>query len=106
MSTREMFETAATAVGAKPPRFGVPLARAVRVRGLSSVWRAGVLRRDFPMNVTGVRLLHIMSPADHGKATRELGWRPRPTAESIRRAAEFYVEQEAAGQTVSSRMAR
>ena len=33
MSMREMFETAATAVGAKPPRFGVPLARAVRVRG-------------------------------------------------------------------------
>ena len=65
-----------------------------------------VLRRDFPMNVTGVRLLHIMSPADHGKAMRELGWRPRPTAESIRRAAEFYVAQEAAGQTVSSRMAR
>ena len=44
------------------------------------------------MNVTGVRLLHMMSAADHGKATRELGWRPRPTAESIRRAAEFYVE--------------
>ena len=44
------------------------------------------------MNVTGVRLLHTTSPADHGKATRELGWEPRPTAESIRRAAQFYVE--------------
>jgi dihydroflavonol-4-reductase len=44
------------------------------------------------MNVAGVRLLHIMSAADHGKATRELGWNPRPTAESIRRAAQFYVE--------------
>ena len=105
MSTREMFETAATAVGAKPPRVGVPLALLYAFGGFLGL-ASRVLRRDFPMNVTGVRLLHIMSPADHGKATRELGWRPRPTAESIRRAAEFYVEQEAAGQTVSSRMAR
>ena len=44
------------------------------------------------MNVTGIRLLHIMSPADHGKATRELGWNPRPTADSIGRAAQFHVE--------------
>ena len=105
MSTREMFETAATAVGAKPPRFGVPLAVLYAFGGILGL-ASRMLRRDFPMNVTGVRLLHIMSPADHGKATRELGWRPRPTAESIRRAAEFYVEQEAAGQTVSGRMAR
>jgi nucleoside-diphosphate-sugar epimerase len=34
----------------------------------------------------------MMSAADHSKATRELGWDPRPTAESIRRAAQFYVE--------------
>ncbi|MGV0602117.1 NAD-dependent dehydratase, partial [Mycolicibacterium pulveris] len=36
---------------------------------------------------------HIMAPADHSKATRELGWHPRPTAESLERAAHFYVEQ-------------
>ena len=91
MPMREMLETAATAVGAKPPRFGVPLALLYAFGGmLGGVSR--LLRRDLPMNVTGVRLLHIMSPADHGKATRELGWRPRPTAESIRRAAQFYVE--------------
>ena len=90
MSMREMFETAASAVGAKPPRLGVPLAVLYALG-----WTLGVagrlLRRDFPMNLTGVRLLHITSPADHGKATRELGWKPRPTAESIRWAAQFYV---------------
>ena len=91
MPMREMFETAATAVGAKPPRFGVPLAAAVCDADSLGI-RESLLRRDLPMNVTGVRLLHIMSPADHGKATRELGWEPRPTAESIRRAAQFYVE--------------
>ncbi len=92
MPMRQMFETAATAVGAKPPRFGVPLAMLYAVGWVMGA--AGrVLRRDISMNVTGVRLLHIMSAADHSKAARELGWRPRPTAESIKRAAKFYVEQ-------------
>jgi dihydroflavonol-4-reductase len=92
MPMREMLSTAATAVGAKPPRFGVPLALLYAVGWVMGM--AGrVLRRDLPMNVTGVRLLHMMSAADHSKATRELGWQPRPTAESIRWAARFYVEQ-------------
>lgn len=103
MPMRDMLATAASAVGAKPPRFGVPLA-AMYAFG----WVLGVasrlLRRDLPMNVTGVRLMHIMSPADHGKATRELGWTPRPTAESIRRAAQFYVEQQRAGHGLNSRL--
>ncbi len=37
MSMREMFETAATAVGAKPPRFGVPLAALYAVGYASSI---------------------------------------------------------------------
>ena len=85
-------ETAATAVGAKPPRFGVPLAAAYAFGGALSV-ASRLLRRDLPMSVTGVRLLHIMSEADNGKAKRELGWQPRPAAESILKAAQFYVEQ-------------
>jgi dihydroflavonol-4-reductase len=92
MPMRDMLATAATAVGAKPPRFGVPLALLYAVGWVMGA--AGrILRRDPPMNVTGVRLLHMMSPADHSKATRELGWQPRPSAEAIRRAARFHVEQ-------------
>jgi nucleoside-diphosphate-sugar epimerase len=103
MSMREMLQTAATAVGAKPPRFGVPLAVFYAVGALTGA--AGrILRRDLPMNVTGVRLAHIMAPADHSKATRELGWSPRPTAESIREAARFYVEHRDG--SLSSRMLR
>jgi dihydroflavonol-4-reductase len=91
MSQREMFETAATAVGARPPRLGVPLAL-LKAGGYAASLVSRLLRRDLPLNATGVRLLHMTSPADHGKATRELGWKPRPTAESIRRAAKWYVE--------------
>jgi dihydroflavonol-4-reductase len=91
MSMREMFETAANAVGAKPPRVGVPLV-AVRAAGYAASIAGRLMRRDLQINATGVRLLHMTSPADHGKAVRELGWNPRPAADSIRRAAQFYVE--------------
>ena len=37
-----------------------------------------------------MRLMHIMPTLDHGKAERELGWRPEPIHDSIRRAAHFY----------------
>ncbi|MDF3338771.1 NAD-dependent epimerase/dehydratase family protein [Mycolicibacterium septicum] len=91
MSQRQMFTTAAEAVGARPPRFGIPMAP-LYVFG----WFAGMSNRlfgtDFPMNLTAARLMWLTSPADHGKATRELGWQPAPTAESIGRAARFYVD--------------
>ncbi|MGV0875234.1 NAD-dependent epimerase/dehydratase family protein [Mycolicibacterium sp. XJ879] len=93
MPMRELLQTAATAVGAKPPRFGVPLAAMYAV-GFAADVMSRLLRRDLPINVTGVRLLHTTSPADHSKAARELGWQPRPTVESIRRAAQFYVDRE------------
>ena len=91
MSMRELFETAARAVGAKPPRLGLPLPALYAV-GYCLSAASRLLRRDFALNLTGVRLLHLTSPLDHGKAMRELGWKPRPTAESIRRAAQWYVD--------------
>jgi nucleoside-diphosphate-sugar epimerase len=103
MSMRELMQTAATAVGAKPPRFGVPLATFYAFGGILGA--AGrLLRRDMPMNVAGVRLAHIMTAADHSKAERELGWKPRPASESIREAARFYVEQQQTGNGVTSRL--
>lgn len=91
MPMREMLETAATEVGAKPPRFGVPLPLVYVSVGIAGVV-GRLLRRDIGINTTGIRLLHIMPRADHSKATQELGWHPRPTAESIRSAARFHVE--------------
>ncbi|OFB44662.1 NAD-dependent dehydratase [Mycolicibacterium sp. (ex Dasyatis americana)] len=91
MSQREMFTTAAQAVGARPPRFGIPMAPLYAMG-----WVLGLSNRlfgtDFPMNLTAARLMWLTSPADHSKATRDLGWKPAPAAESIARAAQFYVE--------------
>lgn len=91
MSQREMLTTAAAAVGARPPRFGIPMAPLY-----AAGWVLGMSNRlfgtDFPMNLTAARLMWLTSPADHSKATRDLGWKPAPTDESIGRAAEFYVD--------------
>jgi nucleoside-diphosphate-sugar epimerase len=96
MSMRELLTTAADAVGAKPPLVGLPLPAMYVIGGILGL-ASRILRHDLPMNVVGVRLMHVMSPADHSKATRELGWSPAPTKESIRRAARFYVENAGAG---------
>lgn len=101
MSMKDLLGTAADAVGAKPPRFGLPLVAIYAMAGLAGVV-GRLLRREVPLNVQGVWLLHAMPPADHSKATRELGWHPHPTAESIRRAAHFYVEHN--GHADTSRM--
>ena len=89
MSARELYETASDACGAQPPRFGIPL-KAMYAMGFGGDLWARVLRRDIPLSVLSVRLMHIMSPMDHGKAERELGWQPEPVHESIRGAARFY----------------
>lgn len=91
MSQREMLTIAAEAVGAKPPRFGVPMALVQAVSALAGVSNR-LLGTDIPLNPASARLIALTSPADHAKATRDLGWHPGPTAEALRRAARFYVE--------------
>ena len=92
MTWQEIFETAADAVGTRPPRLGIPF-RAWQVSGVLGEVASHVLRRDMPVNKVSARLAHIMSPMDHSKAVRELGWRPSPTPDAIRKAAQFYEEQ-------------
>ena len=92
LSARELAETAAAAVGARPPKFGVPLGVMYALGYLGDAIRT-VLRRDMKLCSRSVRLLHIMPPMDHGKAERELGWRPAPVHDAISRAAVFYTEQ-------------
>jgi dihydroflavonol-4-reductase len=49
-----------------------------------------VFRRDSQLTSRSVRLMHIWPRLDHGKAERELGWRPTPVHDSIRRAAQSF----------------
>ena len=95
MSQRELVTIAAEAVGAKPPRLGIPMAVMYGLGWVNDAMGA-LLRRDFPMSRQSARLVELTSPASHAKATRELGWHPTPTEDSIRRAARTYVERSVA----------
>jgi dihydroflavonol-4-reductase len=89
ISARELYGTAAEAGGAKPPWVGIPL-KVMYALGFGGDIAAKVLRRDMLLSTLSVRLMHIMSPMNHGKAERELGWHPEPIHDSIRRAIAFY----------------
>ncbi len=90
MTHRELVTVAADAVGARPPRFGIPMG-VVHGFGYVADGLAALTRRDIPISRQSARLLALTSPASHAKATRELGWHPEPTQRFIRRAAENYV---------------
>lgn len=90
LSARDLYTTAAEAGGKKPPRIGIPL-KAMYTLGFFGDVAAKILRRDMLLSTLSVRLLHIMSPMDHSKVERELGWHPEPIHDSIRRAAAFYL---------------
>jgi dihydroflavonol-4-reductase len=91
MSLRDILQTAAAETGVRPPRLGVPMA-ALYAGAYASMPLRALMPERVPPLITVARLLDLTSPADHGKATRELGWVPAPTAEAIRRAARFYVD--------------
>jgi dihydroflavonol-4-reductase len=89
MSVRELHQIAATAVGRKPPRVGIPmpvLRAGARVNDLL----ARLLRRDLPFAHAGMQMAELISPLDHSKAERELGWTSEPVEDSIRKAAIWF----------------
>jgi dihydroflavonol-4-reductase len=89
MSTRDVHTIAARAAGVTPPRIKLPLKLlylAARINDLA----ARLLHRDLPFAVVGLRMAELMSPLDHGKAERELGWKPEPVETSIAEAAKFF----------------
>jgi dihydroflavonol-4-reductase len=58
--------------------------------------------KDERLNLNAVKLMRAEAPVDHGKATRELGWRPAPVEESIRQAAQWWVQLRAAKRQAGS----
>lgn len=89
---RTLFDIAAKEGGVRPPRVGIPLP-VMRVIGAVGGGVARLRRRDSVVTPTSVRLMRIQSALDHGKATRELGWVPAPTEESVRAGVRWFVDQ-------------
>jgi dihydroflavonol-4-reductase len=89
MSSREIYEIAAETGGVEPPKRKIPLGVMYLLGGVGDLM-ARLRGRDQLLTRTSVRLMHIMSPMDHGKAARELGWSPAPAPDAIRAAAKFF----------------
>lgn len=94
ISTKELHAIAARAVGRRPPRIPIPmpaLLLASRINDLA----ARLLNRDLPFAYVGAKMARLMSPLDHSKAERELGWKPEPVEDSIAKAAQWFAAQSA-----------
>ena len=74
------------------PSIGLPLPLLYAASSVND-FAARLLRRDLKFARVGLKMAELMSPLDHSKAERELGWRPEPVEESIRKAALFFVGQ-------------
>ena len=94
LTYQELFDIAADEGGVAQPDIAIPYP-VMRVIGAVGGGVSWVLRRDSVVSPTSVRLMHIQSALDHSKATRELGWQPTPTEDSIRAAVRWYLDQRA-----------
>lgn len=98
MSIQELMTTAADEGDVAPPRWGIPMP-AMRVLGVVGGLAARIRRKDSVVTPVSVRLMLVMSPVDHSKATRELGWEPGPTTDAVRAQARFFLDRPAVSLT-------
>jgi dihydroflavonol-4-reductase len=90
ISNAEVARIAAEAAGVPPPAKSIPLPVAYALATLGTV-KARVRGTDERLSLGSLRLMRAEAEVDHSKATREIGWEPRPVEESIREAARFWV---------------
>jgi dihydroflavonol-4-reductase len=90
ISNAEVVRIAAEAAGVPAPTKSIPLPMSYALAIAGSA-KAKLRGTDEQLSLGSLRLMRAEAPVDHGKATRELGWEPRPVEESIREAARFWV---------------
>jgi dihydroflavonol-4-reductase len=91
MPLKEVVKIAADEAGVPPPRRSISVPVLYMLGALGSL-RARLTGKDAELSLASVRMMRAEAEVDHGKATRELGWKPRPVEESIREAARFWAE--------------
>ncbi|HEX7323636.1 MAG TPA: NAD-dependent epimerase/dehydratase family protein [Mycobacterium sp.] len=90
ISNAELIRIAADEAGVQPPRRSIPVPVLYGLGALGSC-KARLADRDAELSLASVRMMRAEAAVDHGKAVLELGWQPRPVAESIREAARFWM---------------
>lgn len=95
VQNRDFFAMATAERGTPPPR-AIPYPAAYAMAWVAERWLTFRGRRDFLLRTDGVFLANVFRELDNGKARRELGWTPRPVAETVRDAVAWFAEREAA----------
>ncbi len=88
---KQVVKTAADEAGVPPPRRSISVPTLYALGVLGSL-RARLTGKDAELSLASVRMMRAEADVDHSKATRELGWEPRPVEDSIRAAARFWGE--------------
>ena len=92
---KEVVKIAADEAGVPAPRWAISVAVLYGMGMLGSL-RARLTGKDTELSMQSVRMMRAEAPVDHSKATRELGWEPRPVEVSIREAARFWANMKSA----------
>lgn len=91
MTLKEIFDVLAKFTGRPAPRWKIPHAVALGAGYVNAAFSA-VSGKAPRVPLEGVRMARHKMFADCSKAPREIGFRPRPAAEALRRAARWYIE--------------
>jgi dihydroflavonol-4-reductase len=90
ISNAEVARIAADAAGVAPPAKTIPLPLTYALATIGTI-KGRLKGTEEQMSLASLRLMRAEAPVDHGKAERELGWRPGPVEDSVREAAQFWV---------------
>jgi len=91
ISNRDFYTLAASEGGRKPPRI-IPLKVAYAIAWVAEAVLKLLRRKDYLVSTDAVYLSNVFQHMDHGKAERELGWKPRPVQDTVRDAVAWYAE--------------
>ncbi len=95
ISNAEVVRIAAESAGVPAPARKIPLPATYLLAALGTA-KARLRGSDERLTLNALRLMRAEAPVDCSKARSELGWDPRPVAESIREAARWWVRIRAA----------
>jgi dihydroflavonol-4-reductase len=98
VSNRDFYALAVAQTGQKLPRF-IPYRLAYGIAWAAERWLKLRGRTDYMVSTDAMYLSNAFREMDNGKARRELGWTPRPLAETVRDAVNWFAARAQAGQT-------
>lgn len=95
ISNRDFYSLAAAQLGNPPPKL-VPLRLAYAIAWIAERLFKLVGHKDYLVSTDAVFLSNAFQRMDNSKARRELGWNPRPIAETVQDAVAWFAEHERA----------